>query len=320
MNHHTKIKIGILAIAIAIFFILVLTPPKAIAPNVVGPNYKNVTVYTNLTITSSKPDVLNLYIFDSTNFSAINITLSAGYTKQINCNATVRNWQGVNDITLVRGVLWHNSTSTFGGANNSNNHYANASCFVNTTLTPFTAVYTCSFEIQYHANNGTWACNMSVENTHTANNSNFVGSLTNYTQIYPLYALNVTDGIDYGGVAVEDFSSERQANLTNLGNMHIGVTVEGYGQNRSDGLAMICNLTGNITVENERFSNQSGLFATKTPLVSTLGGITIPGLNITKTINASDPSDATTYWQIYVPPNPAGNCTGYIIFTAVGTP
>ncbi|HYD03643.1 MAG TPA: hypothetical protein VEC16_05070 [Alphaproteobacteria bacterium] len=321
MNHHTKIKIGILAIAIAIFLILVLTPPKAIAPNVVGPNYKNVTVQTNLTITSSKPDMMNVTVYDATNSSLINVTLNAGGSKQIYCNGSVRNWQGTNDITLVRAVLWHNATSNYTAANNTNNHYSNSSCFLNSTTGAFTAWYACSFNVSYHANNGTWVCNMTVENSYTANNSNFTGSALNYTQFYPVYALNVTDGIDYGGVAVEDFSSDRQANITNLGNMHIGVSVEGYGATRGDGFAMICNLTGNITVDNERFSNQSGtLFAAKTPLTSNLGGVNISGLNITKTTNASAPTMSTTYWQIYVPPNPAGNCTGYIIFTAVATP
>ncbi|HEY9705307.1 MAG TPA: hypothetical protein V6C58_22905, partial [Allocoleopsis sp.] len=97
----------------------------------------------------------------------------------------------------------------------------------------------------------------------------------------------------------------------------INISVEGYGVNRGDGLSMNCSLTGNITVDNQKFATSSGVaFGSKTTLVSTLGGTLIPGLTIPKQINSSLVVNET-YWQLYIPPNPAGNCTGYIIFTAL---
>jgi hypothetical protein len=169
----------------------------------------------------------------------------------------------------------------------------------------------------YYANNGSWICNVTVSNSYTKNNSNFTGVGYSTTIFYPVYALNVTDGIDYGGVAVEDYSTpDKVANLTNLGNMGINITVEGYGVSRGDGLAMNCSLTGNITADNERFSVLTAqTFAAKTSLTSNPGGVIIPGLTMPKQTNASLIRNST-YWQLYVPPNPAGNCTGYVIFTA----
>ena len=101
--------------------------------------------------------------------------------------------------------------------------------------------------------------------------------------------------------------------------MRLNITVEGYATTRGDGLAMNCSLNGNITVDNEKFSAASATaYAAKTSLVSTAGGLMIPGLSILKQTNATAVTNST-YWQLYIPPNPAGNCTGYVIFTAVAS-
>jgi len=319
MKYHTKLYVGIIAIAI-LFSLTLFILPQAIAPNVVGPNYKNVTVQTFLNITHSKPDVFNVTIHEATNTSLRNVTLVAGGSKGIICNATVRSWEGFNDIQTVNATLWHYASSSNDATDDNTNHYTNSSCTLNASTGPFTGWYICYFDVLYYANDGSWICNVSITNSYTTVNPNFTGVGNGSTILYPLYALNVTDGIDYGGVAVEDYSTpDRSANLTNLGNMNINITVEGYGTTRGDGLAMACSLAGNITVENERFSASSGqAYGSKTQLTSTAGGVMIPGLTISKQIN-STLVENSTYWQIYVPPNPAGNCTGNIIFTAVSS-
>jgi hypothetical protein len=320
MSRYTKIFIGLVAIAL-LFSIFLNVLPNAIAPNINGPNYKNVTVHTSVNITHSKPDVLNVTVYETLNLSAKNITITAGGYKSVSCNATVRSWEGFNDISVVNATLYHQGSSSQNASDNLNNHYTNASCKLNASLTQFIGWYVCSFDVIYFSNNGTWTCNVTIQNSYTVTNPNFTGSGYGTTLFYPVYALNVTDGIDYGGVAVEDYSSpDRTANVTNLGNMGINITVEGYAVTRGDGLAMNCSLTGNITVDNERFSPSSGQsFATKTPLTSNLGGEMIPGLSMPKqTINNTLILN-TTYWQLYVPPNPAGNCSGYILFTAISS-
>ncbi|MGV8171262.1 MAG: hypothetical protein ACP5OA_01040 [Candidatus Woesearchaeota archaeon] len=320
MKYHTKLYVGIIAIALLFLSTLTLLP-KAIAPNIAGQNYQNVTVHTHVNITHSKPDVLNVTVHDASNFSINDITINAGSTKKVSCNATVRSWEGFNDISRVNATLWHLASSVNNASDNNNSHYTNGSCTTNGSLGAFTGWYTCDFDVLYYSNNGTWICNVTVSNSHTQINPNFTGSGYNTTTFYPVYALNVTDGIDYGNVAVEDYSApDRTANITNFGNMGINITVEGYGVTRGDGLAMNCSLSGNIAVENERFAVTSGqAYGTKTQLTSTSGGVMIPTLVMPKQTVPGTQIINATYWQLYIPPNPAGNCTGFIIFTAISS-
>jgi hypothetical protein len=149
-------------------------------------------------------------------------------------------------------------------------------------------------------------------------NANTTGIGSGNNTFYPVYALNVTDGIDYGAVAVEDWTGNITANITNLGNMAINVTVEGYGARKGDGLAMNCSLGGNITVGNERFSTENVDWGFKIPLNGSsqaLSNLTLLKQNDSTVVTNS------TYWQLYIDStnNPGGNCTGYVIFTAVAS-
>jgi hypothetical protein len=306
MKKSTNIPIIVaLLIVVAILFFVV---PTSFAANIVGTNYKNVTVRTSVNITNSNPEVLALVAYDTSNVSLNNITVNAGALKSISCNASVRDWNGYNDITLVSATLYHITNNSI-GPNSNNTHYTNSSCTLNASTGTYTGWYTCTFDLLYYANNGTWTCNVTARDTYSKN-----GSLTNTTYLYPVYALNITDGIDYGPVAVETFSSDIGANITNFGNMNINITVEGYGVTRGDGLAMNCTINGNITVGNEKFATSAGVaYASKNNLTSSAA--LIPGLMMPKQSNDTQVINAT-YWQLYIPPNPAGNCTGFVIFSA----
>ncbi len=283
------------------------------AANIIGTNYRNVTVHTQVNITNSKPEVLAVAVYQDTNASLKNITLSGGSTRIVTCNASLRDWNGYADIVLVNATLWDALNSNSGAADNNNTHYTNTNCTNSGNGVNYTVNYLCNFSVLYYANNGTWTCNVTAMDTY-----NKTGANTNNTVIYPLYALNVTDGIDYGNVAVEDYSTTVTANVTNFGNLPINISVEGYGAARGDGLAMTClafgSPSGNITVDNERFSAQNVAWGSKTALTSSAQNIT--GLTISKQTVPSTPMVNSTYWQLYIPPNPGGNCTGYVIFQA----
>lgn len=277
------------------------------AANTVGGNYKNVTVQTRVNITNSKPTITEVVIYQETNISQKNITLNGGSLRLVTCNTTVRDYNGYADITNVNATLYH-TTSNSSASDNNNTHYTNTSCTL-TSGNGYFGVYNCGFNVVYYALNGTWTCNATAIDTY-----NKTSSLTNTTIIYPLYALNVTDGIDYGNVAVEDYSQKVNANITNFGNMAINISVEGYGVTRGDGLAMNCSLSGNITVENQKFAlSELTNYNVMTALSSSAQHI--PGLTIPKQ-NDTELKINNTYWQLYIPPNPAGNCTGYVIFQA----
>jgi hypothetical protein len=310
-----KIKKVFMATVFLLLLLAICILPSIIAPHTnIGTNYKNVTVWTHVNITHSRPEVLNVSVYEMLNISTNNITITAGSTKRIYCNATIRDWDGFSDVVYVNATIWHMFTSNNTAPDNNNSHYTNLTCNLNASLSAYIGWYVCSFDPLYYANNGTWMCNVSAQNSW-----NYTGSGNSSTVFYPVYALNVTDGIDYGGVAVYDYSiPDVSANITNLGNMAINISVEGYGAKRGDGLAMNCSINGNITVDNERFSlNNTSSWASKTPLVSTAGGVLVSGLTMLKQTVPSTQIINSTYWQIYIPPNPAGNCTGNIIFTAL---
>ena len=307
LNKRFFLVLIVFTFVIGLIFLL----PLGIAPNINGSNYKNVTVRTQVNITNSKPEVLNVTVSEAINISNRNITLNAGGTKDITCNATLRDWNGYSDIIYVNSTLWYVPTSSSNATDDNSTHYTNTNCTTSGNGVGYLVNYLCNFTVIYYANNGTWNCNVTA-----MDNPNATGYGNGTTVLYPVYALNITDGIDYGGVAVESYSGNTTANITNLGNMAINITVEGYGGKRNDGLAMNCSLGGNITVNNERFSVADTDWNSRTPLNGS--SQMLPGLTIPKQINNSYVVNST-YWQIYINStnNPGGNCTGYVIFTAV---
>jgi hypothetical protein len=129
-----------------------------------------------------------------------------------------------------------------------------------------------------------------------------------------LLALNVTPLIDYGNLAIGDTSLNKTANTTNFGNLPINVSVYGYGATAGDGLAMVCDV-GTISIENEKYSADiADDFAAKVALSGT--PTQIAGLTAQKQTTPGALITNTTYWQLYVPPNPFGVCNGTIVFQA----
>ena len=269
------------------------------------PNYRNVSVDTKVNITNARPEIMAVQLPSS-------VTLNAGTTKLVYCNLTIRDWNGYDDIENVTAVFYH-STSTAGAADNNNTHYTNNSC-TNVSSTGNYANWTCGFFVLYHALNGTWTCNATV----TDNSSATDNTPDNTTTIDALLALNISTPslytIDYGDLAVGDTSENKTAIVKNIGNQNINISVKGYGAVDNDGLALNCTV-GNISVDNERFSTDPAVdWLTKTALTSDFQ--TIDGLTVEKQTDPGAPPQNTTYWQLYVPPNPYGQCNGTIVFQA----
>lgn len=273
-------------------------------------NYRNVSVDTRVNITEAKPEILSVNVEDP-------ITLNAGSTVVVWCNSTIRDWNGYDTITNVTGVLYDANNASYGDSDDNNNHYTNLSCSQISNDGNYTANFTCNYTIYYYSNPGSnWTCNVTVTDNYPFNASvnGSTDYLSNTTTINQLLALNVTPLIDYGNMAVGDTSSPVEANVTNFGNSNINISVKGYGATENDGLAFVCAI-GNITVENEKYDlNQSALF---TDYVNLSGTFTqIVNITLPQQTNDSQQVINNTYWRLYVPPNPFGQCNGTVVFQA----
>ncbi|MDD9954110.1 MAG: hypothetical protein OXR66_07285 [Candidatus Woesearchaeota archaeon] len=275
-----------------------------------GPNNRNVSVDTTVNITESLPTVLDVLI----NGGETNLTLNAGGTLEVECNASIRDYNGGATITDVSATFYDQLNSNDTDVDDNNTHYSNASC---TGGTPdgYFRNFTCTFDVLYYANVGMWVCNVTATDSYAFNESvNPNASNFNVTHIDEIFALNVTTLIDYGDLAVGDTSSPQEANVTNIGNTNINISVEGYGATLDDGLAMVCDV-GNISIEYEMYNLVGGvdtsLYANLSSTATQIVNLTIP-----QQTNDSQQEINATYWLLYVPPNPFGICNGTVIFQA----
>mgnify|MGYP005838493555 CR=1 FL=1 len=308
-----KIDLQRLIIVIGLVFVVSLVYKAAfITSYSYGSNYENVTIDTQVNITNAPPTVLTVTIDEEVN-GLDNITLSAGQTRSIYCNVTVRDWNGYDDVNMTNATLWDDDSVNMGDVDDENNHYTNSSCTNVGNDGTYLSYWQCAFDVYYYANNGSnWKCNATA-----LDDSNFTDSNYNTTTINPLYALNIsTQSIDYGDVPVEGTSDNQTADVINFGNMDINVSLWGYAKNPGDNLAFNCSLNGNISIGNERYGlNPVDDWNAKTNLSSTATDL---GLTITKQTALGVPKQNTTYWQVYIPAdeNPAGFCTGNVVFEA----
>ncbi len=279
-----------------------------------GPNNRNVSVDTTVNITNSLPEVIFVKIDGSPNN-----TLVAGSFVRIVCNGTVRDWNGASTITNVSAAFYYNATDNATSLDDNNTHYTNDTCTLGPLSDPYIRNVSCSFPVMYYANAGTWRCNISAHDPYTNFNAsvlNFSISNFNITNIDGLMALNVTPLIDYGNLSVGDTSLPQQANVTNLGNQNINISVRGFTNLSylSNGAGMICDI-GNISIESQKFNLIGGgdptLYVNLSHTSKQVGGLTVA-----RQQNDSEQVINTTFWLLFVPPNPFGRCNGTIVFQA----
>lgn len=275
--------------------------------------YDTSTVSTTLNVTQNLPVIYSMVI----NYGNP-INLSEGNYYEVMCNITIVDYNGQADLEKVNATFFRNNgtgANGFGvyGAEDNNSRY-HTNCTYDSTIDASLFAYNCTFNVTYHAFNGSWNCTSWLNNT-----LNTPVNGTNSSEIIALFAMNVTDVIDYGDMSVYDTSSVRSVNVTNWGNMPLNLTVYGYGgdsnvtgANRS----FICpnGYSSNITVDNERWSIVGDvLWGLMTNLTS--GPVLIDNLTIQK--QSTDVNIwNTTHWKLYVPPNPFGSCNGTIVYEA----
>ena len=290
--------VGIILLSVSMIFFF----PSGAYAELVG---QNTTVTSRVNVTNAPPDITNITIDDP-------IDLEANFTKTIICNVTVRDYNGVGDIDSVNATFFDASESSLNAADHPRTHYTNESCVEDSALDAVTALYTCSFEVEYYANPGIWTCHAFANDTFSVPTN-----LSENTTINVLIALRTPSLIDYGDLPVLDTSANIEANVTNVGNTQINLTLYGYNNTPSDGLAMGCQ-QGNISYVNQRWSLTDEAWASMNILDNDAPEL-VPGLIISQRNNTIDESINTTNWKLYVSELgiPYGVCTGQIIFGAV---
>ena len=258
----------------------------------------------NLNISVFFPVIENIDILGT-------INLNPGTTKEVVCNVNVSDGNGIDDISLVQAILHLEGISDF--SQNNNQVYIDNNCnFIGQTSN--LAEYSCSFNVQYYANNGTWLCNVTA-----TDNQGLQGNDFEDTIIDELYAINLSAlQIDFGDIPAGSISDEREVDVFNIGNMPLNIFVRGYGGDDpvlGDGFAMLCSDAQSVPVGNQRFSNTENiLFNDKSQLSSSFSTIIS---NLEKQTTTSMISQ-TTYWELLAPPISVTDCEGTIVFSVTG--
>ena len=301
-----------------LFIFSVIVPNLDYAIAVVGQN--NVTVSTLLQIGNVYPEIVNITI----NGGATSLNLIPNGTANLTVYIIALDYNGEGDIRNMSLTFFDTVASTYGGANDNNNHYTNSSCIIDRSYgNTYEANATCNIGVQYYANNQSWNATVIV-----SDNSSFSDYDSGLMTINTLLALGLPNSIDYGLVNATAVSNESTANVTNFGNTLFNLSLSGYGKYIGDNNSMNCTLgtVQNISIYYEKFN----LTVTNTSTM-TLSQFESKYENLSSSVvtklfhvfprqNDTSPyfdDTNATYWRIYVPLGVAGNCTGNIVFGAI---
>lgn len=268
-------------------------------PSIAGQVYnENATVNTTVNITNSGPLLQSPVLQDP-------ILLTAYSNTTVYCNVTVYDYD--NDTVTVNATLYYEGTAV-GIGDDGNNHYTNTSC-VETGRADTITNFSCSFDVQFYANNGTWYCNATALDDDSATGSNVSTGST----LEPLVAIIVPGVIDYGNLGQAETSIDIPANITNAGNRDTNISVKGWGVTEGDGLAMNCTF-GEISVEHEKYNHTNDSDYSEMHVLSSSLEM-IPDLYVEQRTSETQDSINSTYWKIWIPTGAGGVCNGKVLFS-----
>jgi len=314
-----KVLLGFVLLEVIILFVLSIftfSPYLDLVLAVVGQD--NVTVSATLGIGNSFPEVVNITINENNN-----IDLTPNATTEVSVVAIIRDYNGEGDFNVVNSEFFDNTASFYGDSDDNNMHYSNSSCSIDVTYGGSTeANATCIFSLEYYSNNASWNATVFVNDSLS---SFSIGS--EVSVVNSLLALGLPDSINYGEVNATAVSDQKEANVTNFGNVLMNLSLSGYGATIGDGNAMNCTLGSikNVSIENEKYNLTSSIAGNLnltqfdinyTNLSST---VVVNEFNLPQRLNDANPyldDTNTTYWRIYLPLGVAGSCSGNIVFGA----
>ncbi|MEM3374016.1 MAG: hypothetical protein QXE31_02225 [Candidatus Woesearchaeota archaeon] len=238
------------------------------------------------------------------------INLIPATTKKIYCNGTITDLDGFLDIVKVNASFFQQGKQS--QLINLSNNYFNSSCSL------FNGIgnnigFSCSFDLIYYANNGTWFCNVSVIDLINATNTSQEQSIIN-----SLLAIEVSPSlINYGDLQILQISPFDQIiNITNYGNVPINISIYSYAETEEDNLSLKCE-TSNISYEYHRFSKtKDSLFSNMAFLNNYLNPV-ITNLTIPKKeYNQIENSTKSLFFKLQIPLTAKGKCNGRLVLSA----
>ena len=295
-------------------FVLVVMSMSVFAAN------QNITEE-NLTTTLEiydQPTMSGVLIEDSDTSVANEIDPVPADLVEVNCTGTAEDLDGEADIDSAWGYAYLQSEG-YGAADDNVNHYTDSSCDIDkTTGDGNQATITCSFNISFYAVNGTWECNITVNDT-----VNLQGSGTDTTAMKELLALDVEDGeIDFGSLAIGDDTGTTDFTkaINNSGNVNMTIDLNPWGAAFNDGTSMNCT-TGTLDDTDLRVATSATqAYAGRTQLTADAGtGTSVPSFYIAPQTSGVNPSQGTLYFGMGIgaTETPTGYCTGNLMFTAI---
>jgi hypothetical protein len=303
-------------------------------------------------ITAVPPQATNIRCFDASDASLLTmgpvigggpLSLVAGTYKQIYCNATITNPNGVGDIQYIYGSVHRDDAPNYDTcAEDDRNCYVNNSCENFTTFNVTTIEARCNFFIWFNADNtsvsGNWTPNMTIHDYSAQQDFISVGNRTNFSMstllaigVSPLLAfgnkkagINMTNvGGTSGTPGGTDTACDSYCNHSsyNFGNIMIDINVNSS--------ALTCSAGGNIPANFLRVNiSYNSAYGESYALTSSIGDSAGPmhdfklGQNNTPNVRNIDqplPTQKYSFWGIGVPNGAQGNCQGTIHFAAVET-
>jgi hypothetical protein len=267
-----------------------------------------------------------------------NLSLVAGASQQIYCNATVNDPDGTNDVIKIYGSVRTNA-ATSGDLCFEDDRwcYVNNTCENATTINVTAKEVRCTYKLWFNADNtsvsGSWTPNISTTDT-TSQSFGNVGNRTNFS-VNTLLAIGVNPLIAFG-------NKKAGINMTNVGgtsgtpggtdtacDSYCNHSSYNYGNTEMhievNATTMSCNAGGNIpagflrvnATYNSAYSESYIL--TNSLDTTALSHTLVLNENNTASVRNADqplPTIKASYWGIGVPNGAQGNCQGTIYFVA----
>ena len=306
--------------AVLLVLALFISGVSILAPDVVSTdNRTNDTLLAKVWVWNTEPTIYNVVINPSP------VDLNPGNTTTVNCTAFAWDYNGWQDINISNATFFHRDISNHIDTDDNNYHYSTTNCSCAQQGSSSTnASCSCFFEVEYYAYNGTWICNVTVNDeggNATERIYKFNASRNASVYVNTVIGIDVPAEIDYGNLSVTELSELKAANVTNWGNVPINVSVRGYGGTDeylpgAGNFSMLCEY-GNITHGWQRytFNNETSYaFMINLSNTSTL----VQNLTLPIRTNDIDYGNDTnvTYWRIQIPLSVGGFCNGTIQFSA----